>query len=234
MEPGEALTTAAQIAVALATCLLTGCAAGHYANTSPGKFYGTPLIEWKNDQEFVFHQNPNKPFYFERLNKEKIIPQTMYTDGGSIPRVLWSFRGYSPWEYGPAFIIHDWLFVEHECKIADWQKYNFPQSAEIMSECLKTLMETQPRIVEKNPTRLYRMYLAVRSFVAKRLWENGKCIPAPPEVASEQRSQSQEELKRRAPTSAPMKLQPKRQPPQSGAPLHEKVLHSIIQSVPVP
>ena len=41
---------ASPLAAALAIWLLTGCAANHYAHTSAGRFYGTPLIEWKNDE----------------------------------------------------------------------------------------------------------------------------------------------------------------------------------------
>ncbi len=31
-------------------------------------------------------------------------------------RVFWSVKGFSPWVYGPAYILHDWLFNEHRCR----------------------------------------------------------------------------------------------------------------------
>ncbi len=101
---------------ALVVAALSGCSTAYYAHTKEGKFWGATCLEWRNQHEFAFHQNSRHPFYFERANGEKIIPKSIYTDGGSIPRALWAFRGYSPWEYGPAFIIHDWLFIAHHCR----------------------------------------------------------------------------------------------------------------------
>jgi hypothetical protein len=218
----------------LLVATLSGCSAAYYAHTKTGKFWGTTRLEWRNQHEFAFHQDPSHPFYFERANGEKIIPKSIYTDGGSIPRVLWGFRGYSPWEYGPAFIIHDWLFIAHHCHDIGYERYNVNEAADIMSECIKTLMETNPKIVDKGPMTMYRMNLAVRSFVAKRLWKDGDCPPQPPDIAAEQQEQSQRELKRRAPRSRPMKVQPKKIPAAKKAPLHEQVLDTVIQSVPVP
>jgi hypothetical protein len=42
-----------------------------------------------------------------------IVPETMYTDGGSVPQILWGIPGLSPWALGPAYIIHDWIFLVH-------------------------------------------------------------------------------------------------------------------------
>lgn len=213
--------------------LLTGCAAGHYAHTDAGTFYGQTNLEWKNSHEFVFHQSLERPFYFERANGDKIIPPSIYTDGGSIPRPFWILRGYSPWEYGPAFIIHDWLFVAHQCHVGGYEKYTLQDAAQIMSECIKTLMEEQPTVVDKNPTRLYRMNLAVKSFVAKHSWNEGECR-IPPEVAVERKEQTQARLKRGARASRRMRLHPKKKLPATGAPIHERALDRIIQAVPVP
>ena len=218
----------------LAIWLLSGCAANHYAKTPLGKFYGQTQLEWRSDREFIFHQDLSRPFYFERANGEKIIPKSIFTDGGTIPRPLWSFHGYSPWEYGPAFIIHDWLFAAHQCGAPGYEKYTVDDAAQIMSECIKTLMETQPKIVQKNPTIMYRMNLAVKSFVAKRSWNAGDCPPQPPEVIEEQLEQTQAKLKRQAPRSQRMQMPPKRKRPASEAPLLEKAADSIIQSVPMP
>jgi hypothetical protein len=219
---------------ALVVAALSGCSTAYYAHTTQGKFWGATCLEWRNQHEFAFHQNSRHPFYFERANGEKIIPKSIYTDGGSIPRALWTFRGYSPWEYGPAFIIHDWLFIAHHCHEIGYEPYDVNEAADIMSECIKTLMETNPKIVEKSPGRMYRMNLAVRSFVAKRLWQDGDCPPQPPEIVAEQRAQSQRELRRRAPASRPMKVEPKKIPAETKAPLHEQVLDKLIQTVPVP
>ena len=210
------MTALRLILVCLGGCLAVSCASPHYDKFEKGTFYGTLTLEWKNDREFIFRQNPKRPFYFERANGERIIPETSYTDGGSIPRALWGFRGYSPWECGPAFIIHDWLFQVQQCKLPGYKPYEFEETAQIMAECIKTLMETeeQPppstarpaptprRVVAKSPTRLYRMYLAVRSPVARNIW-NGRCTPQPPTVEADQQEQTPGELKRNAPKSAP-------------------------------
>src|SRR5262249_41845045 len=45
-----------------------------------------------------------------------IVPEDMFTTGGSVPRVFCSIPGLSPWGLGPAYIIHDWLFFVHRCK----------------------------------------------------------------------------------------------------------------------
>nr|WP_249779640.1 DUF1353 domain-containing protein [Bradyrhizobium sediminis] len=38
----------------------------------------------------------------------------MYTDGGSIPRIAQIFNGLSPWGFGPAYIVHDWIFLRSQ------------------------------------------------------------------------------------------------------------------------
>jgi len=188
---------------------LCGCSPSFYSTTKKGRFMGKPCLEWRNQREFVFHQNLQEPFYFERANKEKIFPKSMYTDGGSIPRVLWSFSGYSPWEYGPAFLIHDWLFVAHHLHDPDYKQYDDVNKAgKIMSECMKTLMEENPPVVKKDLGRIYRMDIAVRSFFAKRLWDRGGPPAQPPDIIAEQRQQSKSELERHARASRPARFDP--------------------------
>jgi hypothetical protein len=99
----------------------------------------------------------------------------MYTDGGSIPRPLWAFRGYSPWGYAPAFIVHDWLFEMKHCHLPGSEKLTAEDAATIMSEIMKTMMEQS--IPDK--FTLYAMYEAVRSPIAIKVWETGKCVEAP-------------------------------------------------------
>jgi hypothetical protein len=123
--------------------------------------HGGAYLEWKNQHEFVFHQNQKEPFYFERTNGQRIIPKSMYTDGGSIPRVLWGFSGYSPWEYGPAFLIHDWIFIAHHCHEPGYEHYDVNEAADVMAERMKALMERNPPVVKKDIGRIYRMNLAV-------------------------------------------------------------------------
>ena len=134
---------------------------------------------WVGPDQFVFEKDPNDPLYFQRSNGERIVPETIYTDGGSIPRPMWVFRNYSPWGYGPAFVIHDWLFSTHYCRTPGYEKYTVKAAAEVMAECQKTLMETGK--APKSPMAMYLMYLAVSSPVAERAWETGTCT-LPPHV----------------------------------------------------
>ncbi len=75
----------------------------------------------------------------------------MYTDGGSIPRPGQLFNGFSPWGYGPAYMVHDWLFVARHCLTDDTPTpeekriaaMQFQESAEIIAEAIKTLIASR-------------------------------------------------------------------------------------------
>lgn len=105
-----------------------------------------------------------------------VQPQTMYTDGGSIPRFFWSVPDMGPWDFAPSFIIHDWLFEQQHCQLGDYKDYTFDQSAEILAEAIRTQMVHSPH---QDPTALWLIYQGVKTPIAKTLWESGKC-KAPP------------------------------------------------------
>jgi len=152
-----------------------GCDIIKYAATPQGKFGGKIVLEWIGPDEFIYRQDPTDPLYFERANGTRIVPEDMYTDGGSIPRPMWVFRNYSPWGYGPAFIIHDWLFNAHHCDTPGYNNYTVTEAADVMAECEKTLMETGK--AHRSTLTLYVMHQAVSSPAAVWLWNNGKCVP---------------------------------------------------------
>lgn len=54
----------------------------------------------------------------------------MFTDGGSIP-VQFGLKNYSPWGYGPAFIVHDWLLHMQDGKGEGYAKYSLENAATI-------------------------------------------------------------------------------------------------------
>ena len=99
----------------------------------------------------------------------------MYTDGGSIPRPLWALRSYSPWGYAPAFIVHDWLFHMRHCQLPGNEKFTVDEAAWVMSEVMKTMMEKEG--VDK--FTLYTIFEAVRSPLAKNLWDTQECEELP-------------------------------------------------------
>lgn len=176
-----------RLRVALITAVLPlvlcSCAARHYAETPAGALHGKVTIEWYKPNLFVFHPDSSRPFSFTRHNGVKIEPGEMYTDGGSIPREFWVFRNYSPWGYGPAFVIHDWLFHQHNCNLPGYELYTIKDAAGVMSEVMKTLMET-PGFNYGSKSSMYLMYEAVQTPPAIAAWEHGQCQkPSPAELA---------------------------------------------------
>src|SRR5262245_3498982 len=117
-----------------------GCAGQLYKGLKPGKLEGKVIVEWMEPDEFLFTPSTEKPLRFTRSDGKVIEPGVMYTDGGSIPRPLWVFRNYSPWGYGPAFVIHDWLFHQNQCKSGDWRSWDVDTAATVMAEAMKTMM----------------------------------------------------------------------------------------------
>jgi hypothetical protein len=151
--------------------------AASYDSFQIGKLDGKLIVQWIEPDLFVFLPDTTKPLSFTRSNGEMITPGRMLTDGGSIPRPLWILRSYSPWGYAPAFIIHDWLFAMKHCQISGFEKYTYEDAASVLAEVMKTMMETKR--VEVDKLTLVSMHAAVSSFIAKDLWDNGKCTPPP-------------------------------------------------------
>jgi hypothetical protein len=146
----------------------------HYDATETGELKGKLVVEWIDQDKFLFLPDADNPLVFRRKNNEVIQPRRMYTDGGSIPSALRAIKSYSPWGYAPAFIVHDWLFVMHQCKVPGFENYDLDKAATIMSEVMKTVMENAKY---GGPNKLvhYSMYEAVRSKTAQDYWDNGKC-----------------------------------------------------------
>lgn len=135
-----------------------GCGNVKYEDTQKGELNGSLFVMWVGegddfygDGRFLFVPDPNDPLYF-RSKKDglKVQPGMLYTDGGSIPRPVQMFKGFSPWGYGPAYIIHDWLFVLRHCETDGTPKpgqenlkgISFERSAELLGETIRTLVET--------------------------------------------------------------------------------------------
>lgn len=170
--------TVRMLAIMFLVLPLGGCIDWFYKYTydqfESGKLKGKLVVEWIDQDKFLFIPDPQSPLTFERKNGEIIQPQRMYTDGGSVPRALRVLKSYSPWGYAPAFIVHDWLFVMKQCHLAGHEKYDLEKAATIMAEAMKTVMEN-PKFGGPNPLVHYSMYEAVRTDAAKEYWDNGKC-----------------------------------------------------------
>jgi hypothetical protein len=98
---------------------------------------------------FIYRRTGNKkPLAFQpsfmAASGKWIVPEDIFTDGGSIPRIFWSIPGLSPCGLGLAYVIHDYLFVVHRCGWAappEVTQITFEQSVEILAEVGKALIE---------------------------------------------------------------------------------------------
>jgi hypothetical protein len=132
------------------------------------------IIEWRKPNLFAYRPDNEQPLVFVRKSGDKITPGSMFTDGGSIPRPFWVLKNYSPRGYGPAFIVHDWLFHMQDCKEKGYEKYSIESAATIMSEVMKTMMET-PEFDYGSKRTVYLMCKAVQTQPARDAWEDGIC-----------------------------------------------------------
>jgi hypothetical protein len=167
-----------RLILAWSICLTASYAhAFDYDKVKSGKLEGKIVVQWLKPDLFLFIPDAQNPLTFTRSTGETIRPGRMITDGGSIPRPLWAFRSYSPWGYAPAFIVHDWLFHMKHCQVGDYTRYDVTKAADVLAEVIKTMMESGK--VEKDRTTVTLMHTAVSSIFARRLWDDGACVPAP-------------------------------------------------------
>ena len=158
---------------------LSGCGSFFYLKTPTGSFSGKLDVEWIAPNQFIYRPHTADPLIYRTSDGRKIQPRTMFTDGGSIPRLFWSAPGFGPWDFAPGFIIHDWLFVQHRCKEGDWEAYDFPRSAAILAEAIKTQMENGNTA---EPTVVWAIHEAVSTPIAKHRWDANECSKPPPEA----------------------------------------------------
>jgi hypothetical protein len=168
------------VILAVSTVALAGCPGQRaYDSTGVGEFAGAVELRWLGADKFLFVPDENNPLRFTAPDGTVYQPQPIYTDGGSIPRIFWSVPGYSPWALGPAYVIHDWLFMAHHCQTQGYTTTSFDDSARIMAEAIKTLMETNK--VHKDVRLFWSVVSAVKTPFAGNIWEKGEC-DLPPKV----------------------------------------------------
>jgi len=115
------------------------------------------------------------PLVFTRFDKTEFKPEDFQTDGGSTPQIMRAFKHYSPWGYAKAYIIHDWIFSEHYC--GRMEDTSFEESADILSEAIKTMIIERDGEDESEKKVLQTIDAAVRSSFARDNWNTGECIP---------------------------------------------------------
>jgi hypothetical protein len=147
-----------------------------------GRFEGRFSLEWIAPDLFRYHPDAADPFRYVRMDshgsvREIIQPQTMETDGGSIPRFAQIIPGLSPWEYGPAYLIHDWEFEAYD-RSREEPGFVFDKTFEevnlTLAEAIWTLMKEgygdcpKPKTCKHN---VYTIYRAVMSPIGREIWE---------------------------------------------------------------
>jgi uncharacterized protein DUF1353 len=157
---------------AMAASPLSGCGTWiRYEDIGSGDLKGRVLVEWVGEDRFVYRQSPGPPLSFRpSFMKVAIVPEDMFTDGGSVPRVFWGIPGLSPWALGPAYILHDWLFEVHRCNRpapVEIAAITFDQSAIILAEVGRALIDAG--LVQHN--LLEEIVWAVRTRYARDLWD---------------------------------------------------------------
>jgi V8-like Glu-specific endopeptidase len=156
-----------------------------YETLRTGMYSGVPTVKWNgfdhiNDRpRFIFEPQANQQFSYKTSNGKLIVPKLMDTDGGTSPLALHPLPKFSPWGYAPAYIIHDWVFVSHKCAIPPDNDVEFQESALIIAEAIKTLMEIGYSDYDGNKEKfpkaedtLYLIYRAVNTPYAKKMWNN--------------------------------------------------------------
>lgn len=180
-----------RLAFALAL-ILAACGPNIYQDAKPGKFEGRIFLMWiddggpMGDGTFVFVPVPGQELTFIRRNPDATLgtikPGMMYTDGGSIPRLAQAFKGFSPWGYAPAYMVHDWVFVAKYCNTDGLAKgdelqvkdMKFRESADIMAEAIRTLVAQ--KMVKPSDVSEYLIPSVVGGPISRGLWDQkGEC-----------------------------------------------------------
>ncbi len=156
--------------IIIVCALLTGCVSVPIGEPGDGILKGRVLVEWEREDEFIYRKTSNPLFFKPSFMTTPIIPDEIYTDGGSVPRILWNVPGLSPWALGPAYIMHDWVFQVHRCNRDapdEVKAITFEQSAQILAEVGKSLVAAG--LIDNN--RLPAIVLAIRTRYARNIWD---------------------------------------------------------------
>lgn len=158
----------------------------------PGRVSGYLMVFWDGEDNFIYYPYYADPLTYtlpkalaERLGYDKIRPGAMFTDGGSIPQAVRSWTGLSPWGYGPAYIVHDWLFIARHCNRTGQtdrfdkrdrdeahkvEAVDFQRSADVLAAVIQALVAQDK--VPKRDFAPKAIYTAVDSGIARNLWDS--------------------------------------------------------------
>jgi hypothetical protein len=167
-------------ALALSVGIPPSLAFSQANKTSPASMKGVLLIQWSDETRFIYVSPADNPLRFTTRIGREVKPGRMYTDGGSIPRVFWSVKGFSPWGYGPAYVLHDWLYHQHRClRDSPPNKFSFEEANEVLDDAIAFLMVTKK--VDSNRLARRLIKWAVNNF-GQAAWDES-CDAEPPAEA---------------------------------------------------
>lgn len=166
---------AARAITLLTTLLLPACGVWIHDDIPEGDLKGIVTVEWDKQDNFIYRPDPSpmrrlsfQPHAWIGTDK-RITPTLMYTDGGSIPRFFWNVAGLSPWGFGPAYVIHDYIFAVHRCGWPDpvVSQITFEESGEILAEVGEALIAAN--LIKDDA--LNAIVWGVRTRYARNLWD---------------------------------------------------------------
>lgn len=195
-----------KLCLSLICCsFVSACGNVDPAQVARGEFDGDVTLVWVHGNDtsnigdglFIYLPIPGRKLEFSRgqsvwlsEGSNHIVPPAFYTDGGSVPRILQASNGFNAWAYGPAYVIHDWVFVARKCltdiedevvEIADKallkeikkiENMSFQESAYLMAETIETVVGD--RLAETNRSKLIAQ--ATAGPISHALWrEKGAC-----------------------------------------------------------
>ena len=158
---------------------------------------GPNTASFLGDGEFLYVPVKGRELTFVRSDaanpsggSKTIQPRAFYTDGGSVPRLVQAAEGFNAWGYGPAYIIHDWIFVAKKClndanlpnhdqylndEILKVSEMEFRESVSVMGETIKTLVRDHD-IDDGDSFSGPVITNVTAGLVSRQLWnEKGKC-----------------------------------------------------------
>jgi len=198
------------LAAISAALLLASCTTAKLDPNDPGLVSGYLMVFWVGEDKFVYYPFYDDPLVFklprsmaQKLGSDvtTIRPGAIYTDGGSIPSAVRGWAGLSPWGYGPAYIVHDWLFVAHHCIVTDQvalhdkrdlaevdkvRNVDFQMSADMLAAVIDALV--RQNLVPKRDFAPGAIYTAVESGIARSLWDTTRrdsCRPVEPKIIAD-------------------------------------------------
>lgn len=138
---------------------------------NPPKTFLAKCWSWFKPREFIFIKDDTHPFSFTDSNGLKITPESMYSDLGSVPRLLWVLLSLI--DFLPAYIIHDYEFESHKLGLSD---YTFEGSCTRIAEGIRTIQFDDGAY--SNEVLVFVVYWAVKIF-GKSLWNKKNKVDIP-------------------------------------------------------